>query len=107
MSVESLFNSRATLKSRTQTFDAFGGIKESFPDGGVQFNCRIQPSNADEKNLYDREGVTITAKAYVSPRLDATITDRVSFGSRSFIVRGVVTLDEADVYKILYLEEQK
>ena len=30
MSVETLFNSNAKLETRTQTLDAFGGIKESF-----------------------------------------------------------------------------
>mgnify|MGYP003647689209 CR=1 FL=1 len=105
MSVETMFNSRATLQTRTRKPDAFGGTTETFAVGD-QFPCRIQPSNADETNLYSREGATVTAKAYVSASLVATIIDRVKFGTRTFLIRGVVNPDEADVYKILYLEEQ-
>ena len=106
MSVESLFNSNATLQTRTQTLDAFGGIKESFATGET-FACRIQPPSADERNLYTREGQVVNAKAYVSHRLNANVTDQVSFGSRTFLIRGVINPDEADLYKILFLEEQE
>lgn len=105
MSVETLFNSNARLEKRTQTLDAFGGIQESFAVS-QSFACRIQPSNANEQNLYNREGMVVTAKAYVSHRLVANVTDRVKFGDRTFLIRGITNPDEADLYKILYLEEQ-
>jgi SPP1 family predicted phage head-tail adaptor len=105
MSVETLFNSNAKLETRTQTLDAFGGIKESFAVA-QSFSCRIQPTSAEEQNLYNREGMTVEAKAYVSHRLNPNVTDRVIFGSRTFLIRGVLNPDEADLYKVLYLEEQ-
>tara|TARA_R110000824_G_scaffold22442_2_gene82117 strand:+ start:88 stop:408 length:321 start_codon:yes stop_codon:yes gene_type:complete len=105
MSIETMFNSEATLESRTQTLDAFGGIKESFA-ATTTFACRIQPTSADEQNLYTREGMTVKMKAYVSHRLSANVTDQVAFGSRTFLVRGVLNPDEADLYKVLFLEEQ-
>ena len=106
MSVESLFNSNATLETRTQTLDAFGGIKESFATFST-FTCRIQPTKADEQNLYNREGQVVNAKAYVSSTLSANVTDRVVFNDRTFLIRGIINPDEANVFKVLFLEEQE
>jgi head-tail adaptor len=100
-----MFNSRATLQTRTQTLDAFGGIKEAFGTA-EEFPCRIQPTSADERNLYEREGLIVNAKAYVSASLSPTVTDRVLFGARTFYVRGILNPDEADVFKVVFLEEQ-
>ena len=105
MSVESLFNNQATLKTRTVVRDAIGGTVETF-SGGETFGMRLQPTSTDETNLYSKEGQVVKFKAYVSAQLSASITDRVSFNDRPLIVRGVLNPDEADVYKVLFLEEQ-
>ena len=100
-----MFNSKATLQSRTQTLDAFGGMVESFSTAR-NFPCRIQPTSADEQDLYSREGQVVTAKAYVSASLAPGTNDRVVFNSRTFYIRGILNPDEANMYKVVYLEEQ-
>ena len=105
MSVESLFNNNAVLQGRTQALDAWGGMTETFATS-TRFACRIQPTTAEEQTLYARESMIVKLKAYTSHRLDATINNRVTFNSRTFLVRGVTNPDEADVYKVLFLEEQ-
>lgn len=105
MSVESMFNNEAVLQGRTQALDAWGGMTETFATT-TRFACRIQPATADEQTLYARENMTVKLKAYTSHRLAASINNRVTFNDRTFLVRGVTNPDEADVYKVLFLEEQ-
>ena len=105
MSIETLYNSEASVQGRTQTLDAWGGIKESFATTST-FRCRFQPTTADEKNLYSREGQVVDLKAYTSPKVPITINDQISFNSRTFIVKGIINPDEADHHIVLFLEEQ-
>lgn len=100
-----LLNVEVGVSRRTVTRDAFGGSVESFATVSTE-RVRLQPMKASEADLYSKEGVTVTHKAFFNYGANVQARDRLSAFGSTFIVRTIMNPDYEDKFLVANVELQ-
>lgn len=85
---ESLLIETFTPQTYVETTDDQGGVTEAWTDG-TTFEGRLSRLKANEMLLQDKETAIATHKIYCLTSVDVDPEDRVTLGSRTFLVAGV------------------
>lgn len=78
----------------TRTPDGKGGWTETWANHAPGLPCRIQPLSAAEIARYATVEVEVTHRIYFSGVVDVLAADRLTYGTRTFEVKGVRDIDE-------------
>jgi len=105
MSLRQLFVTSVVIQYPTDTRGTEGGQSRTWTTRHATMPCRIQPLSAREAVLYGRETEKITHRLYCDPAYTVEIEDRITYDSRTFLVKGVRNTDELDRLQVVELEE--
>ncbi len=86
---ESLMIETFTPQTYTKTSDGQGGWTKAWTDG-TTFEGRLSRLTADETLSQDKETAIGSHKIYCLASVDVDPEDRITLGSRTFLVKGVL-----------------
>ena len=105
MSLTALCNTTVVVARPTATRGTEGGRTITWTTTHAALKARIQPLSAREAVLYGRETETITHRMYCVGDPSILAKDRVTYDSRTFLVKGVRNTDEQARLCVVELEE--
>jgi len=88
MSLTMLFVDTFTPQVPTRTTDGQGGVTISYTDGST-FDGRLSKLTVQERMAQDKETAVATHKVYCMTTVVIDPEDRITLGSRTFLVVGV------------------
>tara|TARA_R110000782_G_C14774715_1_gene409407 strand:+ start:357 stop:686 length:330 start_codon:yes stop_codon:yes gene_type:complete len=95
---------KVKVETATNTRDAGGGLSQAF--GAVAFIfANIKPKSA---NSTYRQGILqekVTHEITIRYRQDIDTNSKITYGTRSFAVNGIINVDERDRFLTLLCEE--
>lgn len=100
-----LLNVEVVVSRRTVTRDAFGGSVETFATVATE-RVRLQPMKAAEADLYSKEGVTVTHKAFFNYGSNVQARDQLAAFGSTFIVRTIMNPDYENKFLVANVELQ-
>jgi len=106
VSLRSLFNTNVQVEYPTVVRGTEGGQDTTWTVRYASLACRIQPLSAREAAMYGRETVAITHRMYCFPTATINGKDKITYGGRTFLVKGVRDTDEQERLQVVELEEQ-
>lgn len=86
-----------TIQSNTQTTDSQGGYTESWATLATDW-ADIQPASGFEKFQANQLQAKITHNIIIRYRSDVTAANRILYGSRTFAIKEVINMSEANTY---------
>ncbi len=89
MSFESLLIDTFTPQTYAETSDSQGGFTKAWTDGST-FAGRLSRLVASERLSQDKETAIASHKIYCLTAVDVDPEDRITLGSRTFLVKGVM-----------------
>ena len=89
MSFESLLIETFTPQTYAETTDSQGGFTKEWT-AGTDFEGRLSRLVASERLSQDKETAIASHKIYCLATVDVDPEDRITLGSRTFLVKGVM-----------------
>lgn len=102
MSVASLSHLTYSVDRETQSHDA--AMTRTASSGVVTGNCDVQELSAGEAQRYQREGMTVSAKAYIDGTPDIRVNDKFTADSRTYMVRAIKIQRRRTRFTVLILD---
>lgn len=95
---------RVQLQSPTDSTDSYGQPTRTWATYATVW-AQILPASADESQIANQQGVTITHKVAIRYRADVTVEDRILYKSRFLNIKGLRNQEEKGVLLELDAEE--
>jgi SPP1 family predicted phage head-tail adaptor len=94
-----------TIKTVTAAADGMGGVTETAADHLTGIPAAIWPVSANEQMKADNEKMKITHRIRIDYQSGILPEMTILFGTRTFEIKGVINLEEKNVYLDLLCTE--